>query len=186
MKYRQGRLFVLWLSFVIATILPLDRGWSQTPPATDKPSQKSDPTITTQAQPGETVLFGRLDSTSNGICLTANDKNTYELTNLKDLASKLFWESRGKTIMVRGKPVQQRPKFCRFTLEVSSWSFFPEGDRAEHWDTFQNKHYAYEVKYPPWWHVTGQTLDRSRIHFQLDPGGYGRLKVPDTFRGVTD
>jgi hypothetical protein len=156
-----------------AAILAFDHAWPQTAPAIDKPSEKTDTTITTEPQVGETVLYGRLDSHANGICFTANDKNTYELTKSKEVfPSNFFWKLRGKTITIRGKPVPQRAKSCRFTFEVSSWSFFLEGERTENWDTYRNQYYGYEVKYPPWWHVTGQTLDLTSIHFQRDPGGY--------------
>jgi len=165
-------LFSFYISFAILSSV---QGSSpQTPITAGEPSQESHPQEASQLETEEVALYGRINHTYNSSCFVGNDKHSYELIKSKELASDPFKNTLGKTITIRGKRVQKKSKHCSATVEVSSWSFFPEGDQPEHWDTYQNSYYGYEVKYPPWWsYRPKRSLDISQIYFGGSPIGIG-------------
>ena len=161
-------LFSFCISF--AVLSSLQGSSPQTPITAGESSQESHPQEASQLETEEVALYGRINRTYNSSCFVGNDKHSYELIPSKELASDPFKNTLGKTITIRGKRVQKKSKRCSATVEVSSWSFFLEGDQPEHWDTYQNSYYGYEVKYPPWWSYR-QNLNISRISFGYGPIG---------------
>ncbi len=162
-------LFSFYISFAILSSV---QGSSpQTPITAGEPSQESHPQEASQLETEEVALYGRI-RTYPASCFLADDKHSYELIKSEELASDSFKDSRGKTITIRGNKLQKESKHCSATFEVSSWSFFSERDQPEHWDTYQNSYYGYEVKYPPWWsYRQTRYLNISQISFGSGPIG---------------